>query len=124
QNGQLKQTPQEISALILKKLKNDVEDKLGHSVNNAVITVPAYFTTTQREATLAAAKRAGFRVLQLFNEPNAAALSFYFKTVDENDCYSLVYDLGGGTFDVSILKKSSKNIDIISVDGHPALGGK
>ena len=124
ENETLKVTPQEVCSLILKKVKQDVETKLGHTVNKAVITVPAYFNTTQREVTLTAANEAGFTVLKLFNEPTAAALSYYFKNDDESDCYSLVYDLGGGTFDVSILKKTSSNIDIICVDGDTQIGGK
>ncbi|XP_063923026.1 heat shock 70 kDa protein-like [Zophobas morio] len=117
-------TPQEISSLILKRVKKDVEDKFGHKVEKAVITVPACFNTTQREVTLAAANEAGFTVLKLFNEPTAAALSYFFKKEDANDGYALVYDLGGGTFDVSVLKRTATNIDIICVDGNTQLGGK
>ncbi|XP_063923248.1 heat shock 70 kDa protein-like [Zophobas morio] len=122
-NDTLELTPQEISSLILKKIKKDVEDKLGDKIDKAVITVPACFNTTQREVTLAAANQAGFTVLKLFNEPTAAALSYFFKKDDENDCYALVYDLGGSTFDVSILKRTATNIDVICVDGDTELGG-
>src|SRR5699024_9219286 len=113
-----------ICAVILAKLKKDIEKSLGPDVTKAVITVPAYFNTTQREVTLAAAKDAGFTVLQLFNEPTASALSYYFENDDESECYSLVYDLGGGTFDVSILERSGTTIKILCVDGDTNLGGK
>jgi heat shock protein 1/8 len=119
----LKKTPQEITTTILQKIKTDVETKVG-TIDKAVITVPAYFNTNQREATLVAAKEAGFTVLKLLNEPNAAALSYFFKNNVDNECYSLVYDLGGGTFDVSILKKTLNNIQVICVDGDTSLGGK
>jgi heat shock protein 1/8 len=119
----LKKTPQEITTIILQKIKTDVEAKIG-TVDKAVITVPAYFNTSQREATLEAATDAGFTVLKLLNEPNAAALSYFFKNNVDDECYSLIYDLGGGTFDVSILKKTLNNIDIICVDGDTSLGGK
>ncbi|KAJ3659764.1 hypothetical protein Zmor_011437 [Zophobas morio] len=107
-NGTLKLTPQQISSLILKKIKTDL----------------ILICTTQREKTLKAANEAGFTVLKLFNEPTAAALSYYFKNDDETECYALVYDLGGGTFDVSILKRTATNIDVICVDGDTQLGGK
>jgi heat shock protein 1/8 len=119
----LKKTPQEITTTILQKIKTDVETKVG-TIDKAVITVPAYFNTNQREATLVAAKEAGVTVLKLLNEPNAAALSYFFKNNVDNECYSLVYDLGGGTFDVSILKKTLNNIQVICVDGDTSLGGK
>jgi heat shock protein 1/8 len=123
ENKVLKKTPQEISTIILQKIKTDVEAKIG-TVDKAVITVPAYFNTSQREATLKAATDAGFTVFKLLNEPNAAALSYFFKNNVDDECYSLIYDLGGGTFDVSILKKTLNNIDIICVDGDTSLGGK
>src|SRR5699024_1730262 len=97
-NETVKVTPEDVSALILKKLKADVTKKLKSDVTKAVITVPAYFNTTQREATLLAAKKAGFEVLQLFNEPTASALSYHHNNKEKKDGYSLVYDLGGGTF--------------------------
>jgi molecular chaperone DnaK (HSP70) len=122
-NNVLKKTPQEITTIILQKIKTDVEAKID-TVDKAVITVPAYFNTSQREATLKAATDAGFTVLKLLNEPNAAALSYFFKNNVNDECYSLIYDLGGGTFDVSILKKTLNNIDIICVDGDTSLGGK
>jgi heat shock protein 1/8 len=122
-NRVFKKTPKEITTIILQKIKNDVEAKIG-TVDKTVITVPAYFNTSQRAATLAAAKAAGFTVLKLLNEPNAAALSYFFKNNVDDECYSLIYDLGGGTFDVSILKKTLNNINIICVDGDTSLGGK
>ncbi|RZC39282.1 HSP70 and/or MreB Mbl domain containing protein, partial [Asbolus verrucosus] len=120
-----KNTPTQLSTYILKKIKKDVEEKLGENVNKAVITVPAYFSVTQREATLEAAVNAGFTVLKLLNEPTSAALYYYFKNKknDDDEGYSLVYDLGGGTFDVAILKRTKNDIDIISVDGDSHLGG-
>jgi heat shock protein 1/8 len=123
ENHVFKKTPQEIATIILQKIKKDVEAKIG-KFNKAVITVPAYFNTSQREATLSAAKEAGFTVLKLLNEPNAAALSYIFKNNVDDECYSLIYDLGGGTFDVSILKRTLNNIDVICVDGDTNLGGK
>ncbi|XP_063923027.1 heat shock 70 kDa protein-like [Zophobas morio] len=123
-NGTLELSPQQISSLILKKIKTDVEAKLGDKVDKAVIAIPAYFNTTQREKTLKAANEVGFTVLKLFNGSTAAALSYYFKNDDETECYALVYDLGGGTFDVSILKRTATNIDVICVDGDTQLGGK
>ncbi|EFA06541.1 heat shock 70 kDa protein [Tribolium castaneum] len=122
-SGVCKKTPEEVSALVLQKVKTDVESKLGERVNKAVITVPAYFNVSQREATLEAAQKAGFTVLKLLNEPTAAAFCYY---VDQNwgeESYSLVYDLGGGTFDVAILKNCRQNIDIVGVDGDTHLGG-
>ncbi|RZC33128.1 HSP70 and/or MreB Mbl domain containing protein [Asbolus verrucosus] len=119
----MNRTPQELCTSILVKIKNDIEDKLGKTVNKAVITVPAYFNINQREATLASADAAGFTVLKLLNEPTAAALNYYFKNDCEEENYCLVYDLGGGTFDVAILKRNSTNIDIIAVDGDNQLGG-
>ncbi|XP_063922913.1 heat shock 70 kDa protein-like isoform X2 [Zophobas morio] len=122
-NRTLEKTPQQLCAIILQKLKADAEAKLGQAITKVVVTVPAYFNVTQREVTLAAAKEAGFTVLKLLNEPTAAALCYYF----DNDCsqtnHSLVYDLGGGTFDVAILKRSTNNIEIVGVDGDTQLGG-
>lgn len=122
-------TPEEIYIYILQKIKNDIEVKLSQKVDKAVISVPAHFNQTQRNATLEAAKKSGFQVLQLFNEPTAAALAYYFENQEASDGYSLVYDLGGGTFDVSVLKRLTLNhahlaIDIIGVDGDSHLGGR
>ena len=105
-------TPQEISAFILQKLKSDAEDYLGREVNQAVITCPAYFTDAQRQATKDAGRIAGLEVLRIINEPTAAALAY---GVDKDDDQTiLVYDLGGGTFDVSVL-------EIYQVDGQPQI---
>ena len=94
-------TPQEISAIILQKLKSDAESYLGDKVTEAVITVPAYFTDAQRQATKDAGKIAGMEVKRIINEPTAAAMAFGID--QENDQKVMVYDLGGGTFDVSII---------------------
>ncbi|XP_044254419.1 heat shock 70 kDa protein-like [Tribolium madens] len=119
-----KRSPQELCAYILGKIKSDAEAKLGHPINKAVITVPAYFNIAQREMTLAAAKTIGFIVLKLLNEPTAAALSYYYEhKSSDGDGYSLVYDLGGGTFDVAILQRNGSDITILGVDGETHLGG-
>ena len=95
-------TPQEISAMVLQKLKTDAENYLGQKVTEAVITVPAYFSDSQRQATKDAGKIAGLNVLRIINEPTAAALA-YGMDKEDTDQKIMVYDLGGGTFDVSIL---------------------
>jgi molecular chaperone DnaK len=114
--------PEQISAAILRKLKNDAEAKLGQSVNEAVITVPAYFDDAQRQATKDAGEIAGLKVLRIINEPTAAALAYGFeKGKDEK---VLVYDLGGGTFDVTTLEISQETIEVLSTNGNTHLGGK
>jgi molecular chaperone DnaK len=114
-------TPQEISAMILGKLKKDAEDFLGESVTRAVITVPAYFNDSQRQATKDAGKIAGLEVMRIINEPTAAALAYGLdKKADET---ILVFDLGGGTFDVSVLEVSEGLIEVISTNGDTHLGG-
>jgi len=114
-------TPQEISAMILGKLKKDAEDFLGESVTRAVITVPAYFNDSQRQATKDAGKIAGLEVMRIVNEPTAAALAYGLdKKSDET---ILVFDLGGGTFDVSVLEVSEGLIEVISTNGDTHLGG-
>jgi len=114
-------TPQEISAMILSKLKADAEDKLGEKIEEAVITVPAYFDDSQRKATKEAGEIAGLKVRRVINEPTAAALAYGLdKNKDEK---VIVYDLGGGTFDVSVLEVSDDTIEVKSTDGDTHLGG-
>jgi molecular chaperone DnaK len=115
-------SPEEVSAAILRKLKNDAEAKLGQSITEAVITVPAYFNDSQRQATKDAGEIAGLKVLRIVNEPTAAALAYGFeKGKDEK---VLVYDLGGGTFDVTVLEISAETIEVLSTNGDTHLGGK
>ncbi len=114
-------TPQEISAMILQKLKADAEGYLGHTVTEAVITVPAYFTDSQRQATKDAGKIAGLEVKRIINEPTAAALAYGLdKEVDQK---IMVYDLGGGTFDVSVLEIGDGIIEVLATAGNNRLGG-
>ncbi|KAJ3646229.1 hypothetical protein Zmor_023824 [Zophobas morio] len=119
----VKKTPQELCTIILQELKKYAEAKLNQTVNKAVITVPAYFNVTQRKVTLAAAKDAEFTVLKLLNEPSAAALAYYFDNDITENHISLVYDLGGGTFDVAILQKKTDNVEVLCVGGDTQLGG-
>ena len=115
-------SPQEISAMILQKLKTDAENYLGQKVTQAVITVPAYFSDSQRQATKDAGKIAGLEVLRIINEPTAAALA-YGSEKEAADKKIMVYDLGGGTFDVSILEIDDGVFEVLSTSGNNKLGG-
>ena len=115
-------SPQEISAMVLQKLKTDAENYLGQKVTQAVITVPAYFSDSQRQATKDAGKIAGLEVLRIINEPTAAALAFGMDKEDQ-DQKIMVYDLGGGTFDVSILDIGDGVFEVLATNGNTHLGG-
>ncbi|MEW6408040.1 MAG: molecular chaperone DnaK [Patescibacteria group bacterium] len=114
-------TPQEISAKILQKLKEDAEEKLGERITDAVITVPAYFDDSQRQATKDAGQIAGFNVKRIINEPTAAALAYGFNKKKNEKI--VVYDLGGGTFDISILEVGDDTVEVKSTNGDTHLGG-
>lgn len=125
ETAQGRKTPVEISAEILKQLKDRAEDSLKNEVNGAVITVPAYFDEAQRQATRDAAQLAGLNVLRLLNEPTAAAVAYGLdqETNLAHDQNYVIYDLGGGTFDVSILRFSQGVFEVLATGGHTALGG-
>jgi len=120
--------PPQISAEVLRKMKKTAEDYLGHEVSQAVITVPAYFNDSQRQATKDAGKIAGLEVLRIINEPTAAALAYGVDKADKTDRKIAVYDLGGGTFDVSIIEIANvdgdKQIEVLSTNGDTFLGGE
>lgn len=119
--GDAEYTPQEISAMVLQKLKADAEEKTGEKITEAVITVPAYFDDAQRQATKDAGEIAGLKVLRIINEPTAAALAYGFdKKVGQK---IMVYDLGGGTFDVSVLDVSEGTVEVLATNGDTHLGG-
>jgi molecular chaperone DnaK len=126
-NGE-KLAPPQISAEVLRKMKKTAEDYLGETVTKAVITVPAYFNDSQRQATKDAGKIAGLEVLRIINEPTAAALSYGVDKTDKADRKIAVYDLGGGTFDVSIIEIANidgdKQIEVLSTNGDTFLGGE
>jgi len=114
-------SPQEISAMILQKMKADAEERLGEKITEAVITVPAYFDDSQRQATKDAGEIAGLKVLRIINEPTAAALAYGFDKKTEQKI--AVYDLGGGTFDISVLEISADSVQVLSTNGDTHLGG-
>lgn len=114
-------TPQEISAIILQKLKTDTEDYFGEEINQAIITVPAYFTDAQRQATKDAGEIAGLKVRRIIDEPTAAALAYGMDKAEDQTI--LVYDLGGGTFDVSIIEVMSGVFQVLAIQGNTHLGG-
>ena len=120
--GEKEYRPEEISAMILQKLKTDAERKLGEKITQAVITVPAYFNDSQRQATKDAGKIAGLEVLRIINEPTAAALAYGFNK--KKDEQIAVFDFGGGTFDVSVLEVGDDVIEVKSTDGDAHMGGR
>ena len=115
-------TPQQISAMILQYIKGFAEDYLGDTVEKAVVTVPAYFNDAQRQATKDAGKIAGLNIERIINEPTAAALAYGLDKTDKDEKI-LVYDLGGGTFDVSILELGDGVFEVLSTNGDTHLGG-
>ncbi len=115
-------TPEEVSATVLQKLKSDVEERLGEKVEEAVITVPAYFDDSQRQATKTAGEIAGLKVRRIINEPTAAALAYGFDKKAKGEKI-VVYDLGGGTFDVSVLEVSADTVEVKATNGDTHLGG-
>ena len=117
-------SPVDLSAILLKKIKADAEKQLGQKIEAAVITVPAYFNDYQRNATMKAAEMAGIKVLRLIHEPTAAAIAYGVTRDTSAGSITMVYDLGGGTFDVSLVKSSNSEIKVIASEGDYKLGGK
>jgi molecular chaperone DnaK len=115
-------TAEELSAMLLKKLIADAEAKVGEKIDSVVITVPAYFNDFQRTATIRAGEACGVKVLKIINEPTSAAISYGYNR--ETNKTVLVYDLGGGTFDVTLVKINKGNIQVLGTDGNHILGGK
>ena len=115
-------TAEELSAMLLKKLISDAEAKLGEKIDSVVITVPAYFNDFQRTATIRAGEACGVKVLKIINEPTAAAISYGYNRASDKTV--MVYDLGGGTFDVTLVKVNKGNIQVLGTDGNHILGGK
>ena len=118
-----KYSPEAISAIILAKMKADAESYLGEKVDGAVVTIPAYFNDAQRKATEDAGKIAGLNVIAIINEPTAAALAFGISKGTEKEQTIMVYDLGGGTFDVTVMRFNSDNITVLGTAGDRKLGG-
>ena len=116
--------PEDVSSMILKHLKKFSEDFIGEKVKKAVITVPAHFNNDQREATKLAAEKAGLKVIRIINEPTAAAIAYGYENKSEEERKVLVFDLGGGTFDVSILKIKGEEFTVLASCGDPHLGGE
>ena len=121
QMGNKQYRPAEISAMILQKMKNDAEDRLGEKIEEAVITVPAYFSDSQRKATKDAGEIAGLKVKRIINEPTAAALAYGLNK--KKDEQIVVFDFGGGTFDVSVLEVSKDTVEVKATGGDTHLGG-
>jgi len=118
-------TPERLSSFILAKLKHDAELRLGHRIEEAVITVPAYFGDAQRQATLRAGQAAGLNVLKLINEPTAAAFAYGLNNIDKaQGSRILVFDLGGGTFDTTLIEIQGRDINVLATTGDHQLGGK